>query len=473
MRKIQKKRVVKLISIGCLSIVVPVVMVVFATIILVFGFLMVTTGNFMSLFGVQAEAKEQQHEIEFPEEFYPLYVEAQREFRVNWGLLAALHFVQTDFASSTGWLSRYRDVYNLPNHIWDNYQMSREDYWLTKYGIPEDYVPVPPNRNKAEDIIYTVANYFKGVNFDDEEWEEKIYEITRSFEKTHMVKTYTWLYNTIYGSGGVYRWPLPPEYDLDYLTSPYGDRIHPVYGTVIFHSGIDLGAPFGTPIFAIEDGIVSYSGSASGYGTLIIIDHGDGVESWYGHSQALFVSTGDTVMAGQLIAEVGSEGTSTGAHLHIEIRINGNTVDPLLYLVPPGQAVGGDYMEIVMMAAEMYGVDAALIAAMIQQESGWNPNARSPMGASGLMQIMPFNWASLGITDPFDPYQNIMGGTRYIKSCYDRYLGDLPRTLACYNAGPNAVERALGYDGSSGYRETLDYVRKVSSYYEQYKRQGL
>ena len=98
------------------------------------------------------------------------------------------------------------------------------------------------------------------------------------------------------------------------------------------HGGLDIAAPYGTNIKAAAEGTVSYSGWMSGYGYLIIIDHANGVQTYYGHCSKLYASVGDVVTAGDVIAAVGSTGNSTGNHLHLEIRLNGEKIDPQLYI---------------------------------------------------------------------------------------------------------------------------------------------
>lgn len=98
------------------------------------------------------------------------------------------------------------------------------------------------------------------------------------------------------------------------------------------HKGIDIGAAGGTPIYAAAGGTITYSGWESGYGYLVIIDHGNGVETYYGHCSKLYVSKGQQVNAGDKIAAVGSTGNSTGNHLHFEIRLNGEQVNPQKYV---------------------------------------------------------------------------------------------------------------------------------------------
>lgn len=98
------------------------------------------------------------------------------------------------------------------------------------------------------------------------------------------------------------------------------------------HKGLDIAAPYGTKIMAAADGKVSYSGWMGGYGNLIIIDHGNGIQTYYGHCSKLYASVGDEVEAGECIAAVGSTGYSTGNHLHFEIRKNGAQINPQKYL---------------------------------------------------------------------------------------------------------------------------------------------
>jgi murein DD-endopeptidase MepM/ murein hydrolase activator NlpD len=116
------------------------------------------------------------------------------------------------------------------------------------------------------------------------------------------------------------------------LTSPYGYRIHPIYGVRKLHTGIDISAASGTAIKAAGDGVVVFAGRWGGYGNCVILDHGGGVATLYGHCSRLAVSEGQNVTQGQSIAYVGSTGLSTGPHLHFEVRRDGHPVDPMGYL---------------------------------------------------------------------------------------------------------------------------------------------
>ncbi|WP_336248671.1 peptidoglycan DD-metalloendopeptidase family protein [Stomatohabitans albus] len=115
------------------------------------------------------------------------------------------------------------------------------------------------------------------------------------------------------------------------FSSPFGYRVHPISRVRRLHTGQDIAAPSGTPILAAKDGRVSFSGRRGGYGNCIIIDHGGGVATLYGHQSRLAVGAGTQVSQGQVIGYVGSTGASTGPHLHWEVRINGSPVNPIPY----------------------------------------------------------------------------------------------------------------------------------------------
>ena len=139
--------------------------------------------------------------------------------------------------------------------------------------------------------------------------------------------------------GGVMLWPI--AVDGTYITSPYGNRLHPIQGVYRYHDGIDIGnAGYGAPVIAAADGIVTYAGVMSGYGNCVMINHGDGIVTLYGHGQEIYKELGATVKQGDVIATSGNSGGSTGAHLHFEIRQASNVsqffskspLNPLDYL---------------------------------------------------------------------------------------------------------------------------------------------
>ncbi|MGD9154622.1 MAG: peptidoglycan DD-metalloendopeptidase family protein [Bacillota bacterium] len=128
------------------------------------------------------------------------------------------------------------------------------------------------------------------------------------------------------GSGQL-SWPVRGR-----ISSPFGWRLHPILKRRKYHTGIDFAVPRGTPVKAADGGVVLVSGWRGGYGNFIAIDHGKGISTCYGHNSRLLVRAGQRVKKGQKIALSGSTGLSTGPHLHFEVRVNGNPVNPLGYL---------------------------------------------------------------------------------------------------------------------------------------------
>lgn len=129
------------------------------------------------------------------------------------------------------------------------------------------------------------------------------------------------------GGTGRFMWPCYGE-----ITSYYGWRTHPIFGTTKYHSGMDIAVDYGTPIQAADSGTVVYSGWLGGYGNCVMIDHGGGLVTLYGHNDSLTVGEGQYVQKGTVIAYAGSTGYSTGPHCHFEVRLHGELTEPLNYL---------------------------------------------------------------------------------------------------------------------------------------------
>jgi len=125
------------------------------------------------------------------------------------------------------------------------------------------------------------------------------------------------------------------------------------------------------------------------------------------------------------------------------------------------------YDHVISEASQTHGVSFSLLKALIKTESDFNPRAVSKAGAIGLMQIMPENIRRLKIKDPFDPKDNVMGGTRYLKQLIHRFEGKLHLALAAYNAGPGVVEK---YQRIPPYKETENYVKQVMKYYSMFNK---
>lgn len=159
----------------------------------------------------------------------------------------------------------------------------------------------------------------------DEEYDKLLEE---SNNVTNMIKNWEAVgtMGSVHGSGQ-FIWPCSGT-----ITSPFGWRTHPIFGTSRFHSGMDIGVDYGTPICAADSGTVVYADWMGGYGNAVMIDHGGGLVTLYGHNSSLSVGVGQTVSQGQQIALAGSTGYSTGPHCHFEVRIHGEVTDPSAYL---------------------------------------------------------------------------------------------------------------------------------------------
>lgn len=163
----------------------------------------------------------------------------------------------------------------------------------------------------------------------DRDTSEQAYEeiMAASEEITRMIRRSNLAYSGAPAGAGGMIWPLSGP-----ITSEFGWRTHPIFGTQRYHSGLDIGGDYGLPIYAAATGTVIHAGWISGYGYTVIIDHGGGITTLYGHNDELEVSEGQTVSQGQVIAMCGSTGNSTGPHCHFEVREGGEPVSPYNYL---------------------------------------------------------------------------------------------------------------------------------------------
>jgi len=175
-----------------------------------------------------------------------------------------------------------------------------------------------------QEIIDRMENDLEVYNRQYDEMMAASQEVARLIEESHfqVAATTGYVSNT---SKMIF--PVAGE-----ITSPFGWRTHPIFGNQRYHSGIDIGAEYNTPIVAAQSGIVITAGWVDGYGNTVMIDHGGGIVSLYGHNQSLAVNVGQSVSQGQVIAYCGSTGNSTGPHCHFEVRLNGEPVSPQDYM---------------------------------------------------------------------------------------------------------------------------------------------
>ncbi len=240
----------------------------------------------------------------------------------------------TDFLSRIHYL---KEIAQRDTVLIEEYNAGRAELMQKKAGLEMNLADLEAQKRAFEDKKFEVASrskdrekYLAQVQADRKQYERSLDEMeaqTKALEE-EIRKLQA---ERDLGSRDLSMiWPASGGW----ISSDYGWRYHPILGYDRFHSGIDYAANTNSPILAAESGVVILSGSNGGYGNCVIIDHGGGVSTLYGHANKLLVSKGDQVIRGQKIALVGSTGLSTGPHLHFEVRVNGETTNPLAWCKP-------------------------------------------------------------------------------------------------------------------------------------------
>ena len=230
------------------------------------------------------------------------------------------------------------EIAKYDRNLLDNIDRQKNEIEKIKTTLTErekNLKTVKENKEKTATALENAKviknSYAKQLTDSEKETQSKIAEYQRELDNLEaQIVTITSIKVGEDYVGGEFAWPAP---GYPTITSKYGMRVHPILKTHRVHSGTDIAMPMGAYIIAANDGVVTKAGySSTGYGNMVLIDHGGGVSTLYGHGSEILVQTGQTVKRGDIIMKAGSTGWSTGPHLHFEVRINGQHVDSLPYI---------------------------------------------------------------------------------------------------------------------------------------------
>ena len=246
----------------------------------------------------------------------------------------------------TDFISRYyiiEEITEYDNTLINQVKNQKDSLEQTTQKLENEQAELKIIKAKKEQTTVVLNNmktmqesYIKKLSAGEKKLQEQITAYKKEqaeIEAKIMEITNTIIPNIQY-TGGEMLWPVAASGTV--ITSQFGMREHPIQGVTRQHTGLDIGgAPTGTPVVAAADGVVSYAGWLGGYGNCVMINHGNGVVTLYGHGSKIVASLNQEVKQGDTILEVGSTGNSTGPHLHFEVRINGQYVNPLNYVKVP------------------------------------------------------------------------------------------------------------------------------------------
>ena len=242
--------------------------------------------------------------------------------------------------SISDFLSNYFLITELANYdteLLESVEKQKNEIELEKAKLDktrQEYASIKQNQTKTAKILENTKsvreNYIAKLSEDEKALQAKIEEYNQAYAQVNaeiLALAMEGLDSTYIG--GELEWPVP---GYTRITSKYGIRYHPILHINRLHSGLDIGAPMGANFVAANDGIVTKAEMTSGYGNMVMIDHGGGIATLYAHGSEILVKPGQVVKRGEAILKVGSTGMSTGPHAHFEVRINGQTTDPLPYV---------------------------------------------------------------------------------------------------------------------------------------------
>lgn len=259
--------------------------------------------------------------VDIPSQYLPVFLKAQEKYGVSWAVLAAICKIETKFgkdmrtseAGAIGFMQFMPDT-------WEKYKQDGDND-----GRCDPHSPW--------DAVFSAASMLKADGF-NENPREAIYCYNHAWWYVNEVMSTAEQYSSVMVPVGNGMWPLPTQYTQ--LSSGYGNRLHPILKEYRFHDGIDILAPEGTAVFAVQDGHVDWDREKGGYGLCVVLDHG-GCRTLYAHLSDVAVKNGDDVNAGRVIGYVGSTGLSEGPHLHFSVYVNGRPCNPEEWLAVPSK----------------------------------------------------------------------------------------------------------------------------------------
>jgi len=237
----------------------------------------------------------------------------------------------TDLLESSRYLTIIADY---DRNLLRAFESSRKELEYKKKKKEEELAKKKLEGNNKQQVISSLSVSRSDVDQELQKYNRMLQDLTNQEDELlriseELSKKIKSLQSSGQYSGGVMRWPVPSSSNI---TSPYGMRMHPILHTYRMHTGIDISASSGSSIVAANKGTVIMAEWYGADGNTIIIDHGGGITTLYAHCSAFLVRVGDRVNAGETIARVGSTGWSTGPHLHFEVRVNGETKNPVNYV---------------------------------------------------------------------------------------------------------------------------------------------
>lgn len=252
-------------------------------------------------------------------------------------------FLQVMLASksATEFLSTYyamKELAEYDKELLDTVRKQKKEIETTKKILAEKKRQVVASKQTQQKKAQVLANtktmrqyYISKLSTEEQELQAKIDEYNNQVS-TIEAEIKLMALNSVSADyiGGALTWPIP---GYNTITSEFGMRVHPITGAYKLHTGTDIGAPMGADFVAMGKGVVTKASMTPAYGNMVIIDHGGGVQTLYAHGSEILVQVGQEVEAGTPVLKVGSTGYSTGPHAHFEIRINGQPVNPMDYLL--------------------------------------------------------------------------------------------------------------------------------------------